>query len=217
MSNEESFIQEVSDEVRRDRLYAAFRRYGWIAGLAILLLVGGAAYNEWRKARAEAAAQALGDAILTGLEGDDVAASLAAVPREGTTPEAQAILGLLTALPTADAGERTAAREALEGLLATPDLPPVYRDLAILKSSMLGSGEVAPEDRIAALEPISLPGAPFSLQAQELIAMAEIERGDTARASEILTQIAADNEASEGLRRRATELIVALGGDGDTE
>lgn len=48
MSNPDSFIDEVTDEVRRDRLFATFRKYGWIGGLLVALIVGGAAYNEWQ-------------------------------------------------------------------------------------------------------------------------------------------------------------------------
>ena len=36
MSNPDSFIDEVTEEVRRDRLFAMFRKYGWI-GVAIVL------------------------------------------------------------------------------------------------------------------------------------------------------------------------------------
>ena len=36
MSETDSFIDEVNEEVRRDRLYGALRRYGWIAILAVL-------------------------------------------------------------------------------------------------------------------------------------------------------------------------------------
>ena len=50
MSNPASFIDEVTEEVRRDRLFAAFRKYGWIGLLLVILVVGGAAYNEWSKA-----------------------------------------------------------------------------------------------------------------------------------------------------------------------
>ena len=45
MSNPDSFIREVTEEVRRDRLYGYVRRYGWIAALLVLLVVGGAAWN----------------------------------------------------------------------------------------------------------------------------------------------------------------------------
>ena len=36
MSDTDSFIDEVNEEVRRDRLYHLLRRYGWIAALAIV-------------------------------------------------------------------------------------------------------------------------------------------------------------------------------------
>ena len=52
MSNPDSFVDEVTDAVRRDRLFAAFRKYGWIGVVLVVLIVGGAAYNEWQKAQA---------------------------------------------------------------------------------------------------------------------------------------------------------------------
>ena len=35
LSNHDSFIDEVTEEVRRDRLFAAFRKYGWIGVLLV--------------------------------------------------------------------------------------------------------------------------------------------------------------------------------------
>ena len=54
MSQNESFIDEVSEELRRDRLFALFRRWAWLGILIVVVAVGGAAWNEWRKARAAA-------------------------------------------------------------------------------------------------------------------------------------------------------------------
>ena len=68
MSDTDSFIDEVTEEVRRDRLFALMKRYGWIAALAVVLIVGGAAWNEWRKAQERTAAQDFGDTIKTALE-----------------------------------------------------------------------------------------------------------------------------------------------------
>ena len=63
MSNPDSFIDEVTEEVRRDKLFAAFKKYGWIGGLVVAVVVGGTAYTEWRKSSEAAQAQAFGDAV----------------------------------------------------------------------------------------------------------------------------------------------------------
>ena len=78
MSDSDSFIEEVTEEVRRDRLFALFRRYGWIPAVAIVLLVGGAAVNEYLKAQERGRAERLGDAILVALENDEAVARQAA-------------------------------------------------------------------------------------------------------------------------------------------
>ncbi len=54
MSNNDSFIDEVTEEVRRDRLFGLYRKYGWIGLVLILGIVGGTAANEWLKSRDEA-------------------------------------------------------------------------------------------------------------------------------------------------------------------
>ena len=38
MSDTDSFIDEVTEEVKRDRLFAMMKRYGWIAVVIVLLL-----------------------------------------------------------------------------------------------------------------------------------------------------------------------------------
>ena len=79
MSDTDSFIEEVTEEVRRDRLFALMRRYGWIAVVAVLLLVGGTAYREYTRAAETAKAQAFGDAILAALENDAAADRVSAL------------------------------------------------------------------------------------------------------------------------------------------
>ena len=69
------------------------------------------------------------------------------------------------------------------------------------------------EEIIARLEPLALPGAPYRLLALEQIALAEVSRGETDAALDLLREIISDDAAGEGLRQRALQLIVALGGD----
>jgi hypothetical protein len=67
VSESDSFISEVSEEVRRERFALFLRRWGWLVALAILAVVGAAAGYEWRKAGQRAAAEAAGDALAAAL------------------------------------------------------------------------------------------------------------------------------------------------------
>jgi hypothetical protein len=159
VANSDSFINEVSEEVRRDRLFAMFRRYGWIAVLVVLLLVAGAAWNEWRKAQARAESQARGDALLAALEASDPAAQAAALDALRSGGPAEPIVALLAAAQAAATDGEAAAVERLTALAADPAVPQLYRDLATLKSAMIGASVAAPEARIASLAPLSAPAA----------------------------------------------------------
>lgn len=207
MSNPESFIDEVNEEVRRDQLFAVMRKYGWIAVLAVIVLVGGAAANEWMKARDAAKAEAMGDAILHAIEIEDETAradALAAI-------EADASLAPVVALLQASLEDDAAASATLAAIADDAEAPELYRHLAVLKRVLLADSGMSAEDRIAALGPLTAAGAPFRTLAEEQIALAEIDAGQTEAAIERLQTLLLDVDASEALRQRASQVIVALG------
>ncbi|MGI3166383.1 tetratricopeptide repeat protein [Pseudooceanicola sp. 200-1SW] len=211
MSDADSFIEEVNDEVRRDRLFALLRRYGWIAVVAVVLIVGGAAWNEWQKAQARAEAEAFGDAILAALDEGDSEARIAGLEAvAAATPEQQALLAFLTASEAA-AGAEDPARAA-DALADTPATG-IYADIARFKRLLLETGRMAPADRRAALLELAVPGNPLRLLAEEQIALTHVAEGDSAQAIGVLRTILGDAEVTEGLRQRASQLMVALGGD----
>lgn len=215
MANNESFIDEVNDEVRSERLYGLFRRYAWVAVTVVVLIVAGASVNEYRKASAQAAAETFGDEILTALEISDPLArsgALAEIPANGNADQAT-VLALLAAGSPGGADETRLAQ--LEVLAANPDVTPAYRDLAALSAVMLSGEMLDPTERIARLQPLALPGAPYALLASEQIAMAHIDQGNTDIAIELLRSIAEDSAVTPDLRLRATQVIVALGGAPD--
>lgn len=213
MSNTDSFIEEVTEEVQRDKLFALLKRWGWIGIVAVLLLVGGAAFNEWRKASERNAAQSFGDALLAGIEADDAGTSLSQV--EGATPQQQALAGHLAAADALSSGETEKAIEALNAVAARPDAPAIYKELAAFKAALALSPELPAEDRLAAFEPLAATGAPFATLAGEQRALIMIETGKTDEALELLTALVEQSSATPGLQRRVAELIVALGGDFD--
>lgn len=210
MSNTDSFIDEVTEEVRRDKLYAFFRRWAWLGVLVIVLAVGTAAFIEWQKVRRAAAAAQAGDALLDALESEDPAdraTALAAAGVGGPLPP------LLIAGQELLAGDREAAIATLQALAADPAQPPLYRDMASLRALMLQSGIMPPDERIAALQPLAIPGATFAPLAQEQIALARIEAGDLAGARATLDALLDDAATSSSLRNRAGALRAALGED----
>jgi hypothetical protein len=215
VSNNESFIEEVTEEVRRDRLFALMRKYGWIAVLAVLLLVGGAAYNEWRKATDIAAAQDLGDRLMAALDQEDRAQTVAALKDIGAASEggAKAIAGLLLAGEAQTGGDSDSAAAVLQAVAGDAGLPQSYRDLAAMKLVLLKGKAMPAGERQSILEGLARPGTTLRLLAEEQLALIDVENGDKSAAISRLEAIIADVEVTRGLRSRASLMIVALGGE----
>lgn len=210
MSNTDSFVDEVTDEVRRDRLFAMFRKYGWIGVVVVLLIVGGAAWTEWQKAQAAARGQAFGDAALAALEKTDPAersAALAAIPADKDQRAIQALL--LAGSPEGDTAARLAA---LDVLIADATEPQVYRDLAVLRRVGVAGTAQPLAERRTALQGVAVPGRPFRTLAEEQLAYLLIEEGKTEDALTAMTALIQDQESPAGLRQRLAAVITALGG-----
>jgi hypothetical protein len=211
VSNPESFIDEVTEEVRRDKLYRYLRRYGWIGIVAVLLIVGGAAWREYQIVQKAAESQAFGDALLAALDQNDAASREAALAAVAAPGQRQALLDLL--LATDPDSNRAAALAALERVAADQSLPASYRDLAILRRVIVAGSDLPVAERQALLDEIGVPGRPYRTLAQEQKALLLVEAGDTAGAIAALEQLQQDQEATPGLRSRAGQLVVALGGE----
>jgi len=208
MSNNESFIDEVTEEVRRDQLFGYLKKYGWIAGLVVAGIVGGAAWTEYNKAKAAAAAQAKGDAILSALEINDDAGrseALAALP-------AGAVSSMLNAASFADLGDLDAARAALKEIADDTTVEAVYRDAANFKLVLLDAETASVSDLETSMALFLNPGHPLRLLAQEQVALAHVRAGDRETALATFSAIMDDAEVSRSLRQRTQGAIVALGG-----
>lgn len=213
MSNPESFIDEVSEEVRRDQLFKVIKRYGWIAVAAVVAIVGGASYFEWTKARETAAAQALGDATLTAMQLDSPEARLAALDQIDSAGSAQVMVDLLAAGEELTVGNSEAAQARLQAVINQIDAPEAYRQLATLKLVMMQGDSASAESRRAAVEPMTAPGQAFRPIALEQLALIAVEEGDTDTAITLLNDAYVSSDATSDLRQRVSQLIVALGGD----
>lgn len=210
MSNPDSFIEEVTEEVRRDRLFRLFRKYGWVGVVIILGLVGGTAWTEWTNARDEARAEAFGDALIDALDHgtpEERREALAAVPSDGGQA---AILQLILASDPDE--DKAATLAALDRVAADTSLSTPYRDLAVLRRVLVAGADQPLDERRTALQGIAAPGRPFRALAEEQLAYLLVEEGKTEDAIAALTTLMQDQEASASLRARLGQVITALGG-----
>ncbi|MDE4304315.1 hypothetical protein PXK30_11725 [Phaeobacter gallaeciensis] len=216
MSDTDSFIEEVTEEVRRDRLFLMLKRYGWIGGLAVVVIVGGAAYREYSKAQELAAAQALGDGMIAALAADEPADRAEALAQVAAGSETgAAVAKMMRAGALAEAEDAETAVAVLSEVATDGELPLVYRHIASFKALALQAETLSLEERRLQYEALAQPGAPLSLLASEQLALLDIEAGETEAAIERLQAITADATVSRDLQDRATQVIVALGGKPD--
>ena len=205
MSDTDSFIDEVTEEVRRDRLFGYFRRYGWIPAVIIFTLVGGTAYNEWSRAQVAQVAQARGDALLNALELEDVAEKVIVLSAIASEDKDALVAKLLVA-----GIEAEQAADLLKSVAADDKQPNYIRDLARLKMAST-DGVLTADEAAAILAKLSEPGGVYRNVATELLVAVQLQRGDTEAALELLQAHIKDAVASSEQIQRMAELIVALG------
>ena len=204
MSNPENFIDEVSEEVRRDRFFAFLRRYGWILGLAILAAIAFAGWHEWRKAAGRETAQQFGDELTLAMESPGGGETLEAIAaRDGGRRAA------IAAMLAGAAGPGEAA--ALARVADDAGLPPAWRDLARLKQVMAAGDSMPAAERRAALDALARPGAPYRPLALEQLALLSLAEGQTEAAVAALQTLQQEPELTSALQRRVVQLLVALG------
>ena len=214
MSDTDSFLQEVSEELRRDRLYRNMRKYGWIAILVVIVIVGAATYREYLKSQAETKAELFGTSIIDALNEKNAADRISQLQKINAPGEnAKAVVAML--LSAELIGNETASLEmsSLSDAIEGSSVDTHYRDLLNFKILLKSSEIMNLDERMKAFKALSKPGNPFRLLAEEQMALIELELGNTENAIEKISQILLDAELTTGLRNRATQMMIALGKD----
>mgnify|MGYP006270809741 CR=1 FL=1 len=211
MSDTDSFIREVTEEVRQDRMLRYWKRYGpWVAG-ALALIVAAAAGWAWLDAQARQQARATGGQFLATEPGDAQAAAELVGSVEGPA-------GLVARLRHAGAltasGDTEGAIAAYEQAAAA-EAPAAYTDLAALSALRLAAPTLPVEEALSRLAPLTAEGAPYRPLALELAAVLRLNAGETAAAHDDLRAILDSPRLTGGLEQRARALLAATGGDAE--
>ena len=209
MSQSDSFIDEVTEELRRDQLFRALKRWGWVGVLAVVALVGAATYREISTNRDLAAARDFGDAVIAALDLPDAVARAAALAEITPSRSNQEVLLAFIRASDLSESDPVAAAAALRAIADVPDLLPRYRDLALLRAHIL-----APlEDQglvDATLARLAEDGAPFAGIAREMQALELLKAGDKEGAIAALEALSEQSVVTLSQRQRISALIFAL-------
>lgn len=211
-------LREIDEAVREQELSDLMQRYGKpLLGLVLggLALFGG--YLIWQD-RQDAAIERKSEEMIRAL--DHLAAGnvqtglkelepLAADAEPGM--EASAVL--VQAGIAQQKGETARAIKLYSEVAADEKAPKPYRDLATVRLVAANFDAMKPEDVIARLKPLAVPGNPWFGSAGELVGIAYLKQGKTELAGPLFAAIAKSKDVPESLRARTRQMAGLLGVD----
>ena len=214
----DSFVREVDENLRRDQMAERAKRYGGIATVAVVLfLLAVAGFLYWQNRQrlaAEAGTEQLAVALQNIGEGKTAAAPATLdTLRQSDAEGVKAIAGLTRAALALQQGNRKLAATIYAEVAADDSLAKPYRDLALVRGTALDFDTIKPDEVIARLQPLGVPGEPFFGSAGEMIGMALIAKGQKPAAAQLFAKIAADDGVPDSLRARAVQVAGTLGVD----
>lgn len=211
-----AFLREVDDELRRDTLISAWRRYGVM--LVIAVAVGLAAFGGWLlwqhhlEQRAGTQGEQL-DQAYSDLEAGHpqaAAASLTGLARSGTTGY-RTLARFTQADILLQKNDLGGAAARFAEVTNDPDAAPPFRDLALVRQTSAEFDRLTPAAVVGRLNRIAVPGNPWFGSAGELVAIAWLRANQRIRAAALFDQIGHDEGVPATIRQRAVQMAAELG------
>lgn len=215
----ETFLREVDENLRRDRLRDFARKNGlWLVAAVILFLAASGAAIWWQQyslKRSERQVERLTDtyrAIAASKPSAGITAELDKLSESGS--KAIRASALFTRAVTAiEQNDTRLATAKFREIAADDGLPKPYRDLALIRQTALEFDQIPPQEVVTRLQPLARAGEPWFGTAAEMTAMALIKQGKKTDAGQLFAAIAKDKDVPDSIRQRAVQLASSLGVD----
>jgi hypothetical protein len=214
----DTFFQEVEENLRRDRVTDFFKSYGkWVAVAVVLCLaaIGGWIYWEEQQKRTSSDQSEKLHALLT----DISTGKTQTVPQRVAELEKshsdviRASASLTDAAVALEKNNRSAAIAKYRELVNVEDVAQPFRDVATVRLTALEFDTIKPEEVIARLQPLAKAGNPWFGSAGEMTALALMKQNKNAEAGRLFAAIAADQQVPSSIRSRAVQVAGTLGVD----
>jgi hypothetical protein len=214
----ETFLREVDENLRRDRIQEFVKRYGLWLILALILFIAACGayiwYQQHRAGRSEAEVEQLSQVYK-----DIGVGNTAKVPQQldelgKAGSKAVRASALFTRAAFAiQQNDLKLATATYRNIAGDSSLPQPYRDAALIRQTALEFDDMQPQDVIARLQPLAKPGNPWFGSAAEMTALALIKQGKTKEAGQLFATIAKNKDTPDSLRARAVQIAGSLGAD----
>jgi len=214
----ETFVREVDENLRRDRLRDFFKNNGsYLVGLLILFLAasGGVIwFQQHRQDTAEAHVEQMaqiykdigtGNASKVPQQLDDLSQSSSKAVR-ATALFTRAAFAL-------QQNDQKLAISTLKKVADDSSLPDSYRNAALIRQTALEFDQLQPAQVIARMQPLAKAGDPWFGSAGEMTALALVKQGKKKEAGELFAAIAKDKSVPPSLRDRSIQIAGSLGAD----
>jgi hypothetical protein len=208
---------EVDEDVRRDRAFQLWKRYGnYVVGAAVVVVIATAGFVAWRdydrkQIYAEAARFAAASELQAKGNTAQALAAFGAIVRDGRPGYAQ-LARLRQAAIMAQSGDVAGALAIYRALTADSGVEREIRDIAQVLATLNDLDNLDPAGIDRQLAALAGANSPWRYTALELSALAAARGGDAAKARELYAKIADDPAAPASLRARAAEMLAALAG-----
>jgi hypothetical protein len=214
----DTFVREVDENLRRDRLRDFFRQNtGWLIGGVVLFLAASGGiiwYQQHREQLAEQHVEQLaqiykdigvGNTSKVAPQLDDLSRS------ESKAVRATAMF--TRAAFAVEQNDRKLAVSIYQKIANDSSLPEAYRNAALIRQTALEFDQLQPQQVIARLEPLTKPGNPWFGSAGEMTALALIKQGKSGEAGQLFASIAKDKDVPQSIRERSIQISGSLGVD----
>ena len=206
MSENESFIDEVTEEVRRDKLYLLLKRYGWVPVIVIITVILTSIFIEIRNNAKVIEAENLGDLLASSLSGDT---EVKAILSNDTSSTPKSLIALLLEAKILENKlEYQTAIAAYQTVLSREEIPTSLRDFVKFKLVLLVKDDPIGVKKL--IGDLINPDGSFYLLALEQKVLMEIGEKRWNEAIANLNLILADPDVSQGMISRATQIKKAI-------
>lgn len=211
----DSFMREVNEEMRRDQLRRIWQTYGVVIVAAIVTLFVGVIAYQWWQARQTAFAEQSGaryeaaSKLIAETKTDEALASFADLAKTGA-PGYATLAQLRLAGQHASTGRVAEALASYEAVAAGPDVQELLRDFATLQAAMLRLDQADWTEMKNRLTPITDENRPWHTPAREILGLAAYKAGQNEEATKLFEQLLGDRGATTGISRRAQDMLAIL-------